>query len=312
MNHPYFAQFPEAQFLEHQGHSIPLQITKPEQIVDWGRLFMPFPRPPIKISGEDRCSFLNGLGPTDLRQFNPGDGTRCLFTNAHGHVIFDTYVAAFDDHLLLFVDPGEETKLLKHLSFNAIMDKVAFELLESKVDLAFIFGAFVPAPTQRVLEQREGYTVVFSDETLFSTLQQSGFTPIGFALFEELRPMYQVARSGADFGAGQLPQEAGLESCMEFQKGCYLGQEPISRVTFRGRLQNRLEQLCSAEPLEPGCPITYQGKQVGQVTTASHLEGPKGFFSLGYIKTKLADEPELVLFAGEQKITVPRYLEKKA
>jgi len=311
MNHPFFSQFPDAHYLKHQGHTIPLQLTAPEQVKDWSKVFFPFPKSPIHITGEDRCSFLNGLGPTDLRQFKAGEGTRCLFTNAHGHVIFDTYLAAFEDHLLLFPEPGEEDKLLAHLKFNAIMDKVDFATTDKFFDFAFVIGEYTPLENERTVEHRPGYRVVFSESSLFENLLISGFTAIGFSLFEELRPMYQIARSGVDFGAGQLPQEAGLEAYMNFQKGCYLGQEPISRVTFRGRLQNRLEQLCSAAPLEAGTPILHQGSPVGQVTSGSQLQSPQGFFSLGYVKTKLADETDLELSAGEQRITVPRFLKPK-
>ena len=311
MKNPFFKNFPDGQFIDHQGHFIPIELTPAAEIKDFSKLFFPYPRSGIKITGEDRASFLNGLGPTDLRQFKAGDGTRCLFTNAHGNVIFDTHLAGFEDHLILFPEPGEEVKMLAHLEFNAILEKVAFEDLGEAFELAYIFGNEAGEQPGLSLENGDGYSVRFAPSELFSQLVKQGFSAVGFSLFEEVRPLYGISRSGVDFGAHQLPQEAGLEAFMEFQKGCYLGQEPISRVAFRGRLRNRLEKILSGEPLNSGDKIFVGDNEVGHVTSPSNLKTSQGFYSLAYLATKLAEEPEIELFCGNTQVQVPRYHTEK-
>ena len=304
----FFARFPQGTFLSHEGHQIPLELTPPASLADWSKAFFPYPRSAIELRGEDKTSFLNGLGPTDLRSFKAGQGTRCLFTDAHGHVIFDSHLFALEDRLLLFPEPGEEKKLLAHLEFNAIMDKVRFADLGEAFELAVVFGA--PEVAQTVgahrLESGTGFEVVFGESGLLDRLAGLGLSPIGFELYEQLRPIYKIARSGVDFGAHQLPQEAGLEPFMAFQKGCYLGQEPISRVAFRGKVRNRLEQVLCAQPLEPGEKILAQGQEVGSVTSTSVIQTEQGHFHLAYLSTKATEEPNLELTAQGLPVKVAR------
>lgn len=305
----FFERFDQAQFIEHEGYKIPVQLTAPDQIQDFSKLFFPFPVTPIEVTGSERAAYLNGLGPTDLRQFKPGDGTRCLFTDAGGHVIFDTYLYAEDERILVFCDPGEEIKLLKHLDFYAITEDVAFKLAEEPVELAVVFGfSGDTLGGTLIYEGRGGHALLYGAPGLFEALEQAGYTAIGMALYEEIRPLYGIARAGVDYGAHQLPQEAALEEFMEFQKGCYLGQEPISRVNFRGKIRHRLEQVLTAEPLEPGQPITSGDKEVGKVTTPSRLQTGQGFWSLAYLDARRADEPGTEFRAGEQEVQVPRFM----
>lgn len=307
----FFDQFDQAQYLEHEGYKIPVQLTPPDQIEDFSKLLFPFPVTPIEVTGSERVAFLNGLGPTDLRQFEPGQGTRCLFTDSHGHVIFDTYVYAEPEAVLIFCEPGEETKLIKHLDFYAITEDVAFKLAESPVELAILFGyeGNGDEMAAKVIYQgRGGHALLFGKPGLFERLQSKGFAPIGMALYEEIRPLYGIARAGMDYGAHQLPQESALEEFMEFQKGCYLGQEPISRVNFRGKVRNRLEQVLTAQPLEPNQPLVAGDKEVGKVTTPSRLQTGQGFWSLAYVDARLAEQPGVEIKAGAELVQVPRLM----
>ncbi|OGH00941.1 MAG: hypothetical protein A2600_03575 [Candidatus Lambdaproteobacteria bacterium RIFOXYD1_FULL_56_27] len=304
----FFARFPQGTFLPHEGHLIPLELTAPSQLTDRSKVFFPYPRSAIELKGEDRTGFLNGLGPTDLRTFKAGQGTRCLLTNAHGHVIFDTHLYGFEDRLVLFPEPGEEKKLLAHLEFNAIMEQVTFADLGEAFELAVVFG--LPEASQCLgaysLEVGAGFEVVFGGEGMLAQLADLGLSPIGFELYEQLRPIYKIARSGVDFGAHQLPQEAGLEPFMAFQKGCYLGQEPISRVAFRGKVRNRLEQVICAQPLEPGEKLFAQGQEVGSVTSTSLIQTGQGHYHLAYLSTKATEEPNLELTAQGKAVTLAR------
>jgi len=298
--------FPNASLIEHQGHIIPLELTPPSSIKDFSKLFFPCPRGVISVAGADRTSFLNGLGPTDLRQFKPGEGRRMLITNQHGHLLFDSYIWGLEDRILIFAEPGEEHKLIQFMQFYAITEAVEFRQLEpTDFEFCVTFGYAKSSVTGCFeIEKNEGFAVLGAPNTisLSQSLLNLGFLAIGFELYEELRPMVGLARSGVDFSSENLPQEAGLEPYMSFQKGCYLGQEPISRIAFRGRVRKHLEQITSDEPLSAGQVLTGLNGEVGQVTSPSNLQSTSGYHALAYLSAQAHTGP---IWAGSIKVFVP-------
>ncbi|MDT8445368.1 MAG: hypothetical protein RRB13_00560 [bacterium] len=307
----FFSQFDQGQFIEHEGHQIAIQLTPPDQIEDFSKVFFPYPAGLVVVTGGDRVAYLNGLGPTDLRMLKPGEGTRCLFTDNSGHVIFDTHIFAEADRVLIFTDPGEEVKLHKHLDFYAITEDVQFEISKEPLEMAMVFGFAQNAETlggELILSGNGGFAVLFGAAGFFAQLAASGFTPIGMSLYEELRPLFGIVRPGVDYGAHQLPQEAALEPYIEFQKGCYLGQEPISRIKFRGRVRQRLEQVLSQNPLEPDQPLMVEDKQVGKVTSPSQLQTEQGYWNLAYLDATLAEDPLAKILANGEVLQVPRFM----
>jgi folate-binding protein YgfZ len=79
-----------------------------------------------------------------------------------------------------------------------------------------------------------------------------------------------VARVGIDTGPSTLVQEAALEArAVSFEKGCYLGQETVARLQFRGRANRALRGLVLAGPAETGAPVVVAGREVGRLTSVA-------------------------------------------
>ena len=105
-----------------------------------------------------------------------------------------------------------------------------------------------------------------------------------------------VPRWGRDFGADTLPQEAGLKHAVSFDKGCYLGQEPVVMLEHRGKPPKRLVRLELEDAVEVGAPVEAAERQVGRVTSAA------GTRALALVKRK-ALEGEAPLEVGGRALT---------
>lgn len=102
--------------------------------------------------------------------------------------------------------------------------------------------------------------------------REYGLAPVGWRAVETVRVERGVPRFGADFGPGHFPQETGLEEeAVSYTKGCYLGQEVVARIHYRGGVNRHLRGLIFEgveEVPAPGTDLLLEGRSVGAVGTA--------------------------------------------
>ena len=101
-------------------------------------------------------------------------------------------------------------------------------------------------------------------------LEIPGVVPAGFEALEVLRTEAGLARFGRDFGPENFPQETGAEeAAVSYTKGCYLGQEVVARIHYRGGVQKTLRGLDfgTGPAPEPGAPLLHEGRESGTATT---------------------------------------------
>lgn len=107
-------------------------------------------------------------------------------------------------------------------------------------------------------------------------------------LYDVFRVEAGIGRFGVDFGERDLPQEAGLTRTVSVQKGCYVGQETVARIHFRGHVNRVLRPLTfeGAEPESlPGRELLIDGRGVGRVTSA--VRSPRaGVVGLGMVRVE--------------------------
>jgi folate-binding protein YgfZ len=102
-----------------------------------------------------------------------------------------------------------------------------------------------------------------------------------------------VARVGVDTGPSTLVQEAALEDrAVSFTKGCYLGQETVARLQFRGRANRALRGLLLETAPEPGAPVTAGGREVGRVTSVARTPD-LGAIGLAILRREVAPGDEV-------------------
>jgi tRNA-modifying protein YgfZ len=138
-------------------------------------------------------------------------------------------------------------------------------------------------------------------ERLREALAEAGAVPVGEEAVEILRIESGRPRFGAEMGGETMPAEAGIvERAVDFGKGCYIGQEPVARLHYKGRPNRHLRGLRSSAPVAAGKALRLGEKEVGRVGSAcvSPLHGP---IALAIVRREA--EPGSELSVGEDGVT---------
>jgi len=135
---------------------------------------------------------------------------------------------------------------------------------------------------------------------VWAALRDTGAGPIGLDAVEVLRIEGGRPRFGAELDEDTLPLEAGLKGEISYDKGCYVGQEIIARVTYRGHVNRELRGLWfEGEPPSTPSNLTRAGEPAGELRSATRSTWLGRTIGLGYVKREaLADGTELALPDG--------------
>ncbi len=269
-------------------------------------------RAKLRLTGADRERFLNGQVSNDMRL---ASAERSVYTGVmtiKGKLCADAYVHASGDALLLDA-PGElRESLTARLERYIIADDVRIEDLTESLGLFHLVNfaseiAPVPVdfgPDTRVIRttryHREGLDVFFDAahaHEVHIRVTAAGYTLLNDDAVESLRILLGVPAWGAELDENTLPAEAGIEDrAVSFSKGCYIGQEVVSRIRSVGHVNRHLCGLraLDASPLYAGMRLLSadapDGKEIGRVTSAASAAGHGGaaYVALGYVRRDLA------------------------
>ncbi|HEX6904492.1 MAG TPA: hypothetical protein VF789_32590 [Thermoanaerobaculia bacterium] len=262
----------------------------------------------IEMLGPDRLRFLNAYVTCEVKTLAPGEGAYGFLTSHQGRILADLVVLAFEDRLWLQVPAGEERAVSDHLKKYILADRVELRSLEDMMPVGLIGpratealgGAELPPPGDwrhlrarvhgtEVELQRAGRLgaeawILWVSASIARHLMESlrevpGVTPVGLEALEVLRTEAGIPRFGPDFGPDNFPQETGAEEAVSYTKGCYLGQEVVARIHYRGGVQKVLRSLTFAgRAPETGTPLLHDGREAGKVGTVvqSPALGPVG------------------------------------
>lgn len=249
----------------------------------------------IRATGEDRLRLLHAMSTNAVEDLKPGEGTRALFLDAHGHILADTHIWVFEDSALLDTEPETRQDLADHLEKFIIMDDVTLEDVTDTIAAIAVEGPGAKAILEReigaVPEDGErhltadGTTVVAVSATgqpgyrilvdagrkadLIGRLEAAGVIAASPEEARVVRVENGVPRHTEDFFETTLTQESGQMSCVSFNKGCYLGQEIVERVRARGEVKRQLVriEIDVVEPLPVGSPVLSDGREIGTLTS---------------------------------------------
>jgi folate-binding protein YgfZ len=120
---------------------------------------------------------------------------------------------------------------------------------------------------------------------------------VGFEAFNILRIEAGTPWYGVDMDEGNFPQEACLDDALHWQKGCYVGQEPVARIKYRGHVNKKLVGLKIAgnDLPEPDDKIFHESREVGHITSAvrsPHVGGP---VALGYVRREVMQQGQALM-----------------
>jgi tRNA-modifying protein YgfZ len=253
-------------------------------------------RAKIRLTGGDRVRYLNGQVTNDVRRCTADQAVYACVTDAKGHILADVFIHALAEELRMDAEPGLRESLAARLDRYIVSDDVELSDITDNWSLWHVFGAAA-----------DGLVGVKADRIDFPGLDL--WLPVGQpapshlprlteAEWETLRVLRGIPRWPTELTIQTFPPEAGLEDrAISYTKGCYIGQEIISRIRTTGKMPRRLVRLhSSALDLSPGMSLWHEGQVVGALTSV--VAAPEGGQSaLAYVKPTYSSA-DSVLLAG--------------
>jgi folate-binding protein YgfZ len=254
-------------------------------------------RAKFRITGTDRFRFLNGQITNDLRKASETVAIEACVLNAKGKMNADIFVSALGECFLVDAEPELGETLRTRLERYVIADDVQIDDVTDQFSLFHVLSEKSPTPEHgRIVSVRrfaeQGWDI-WSDAARHDAVWRQLSSAFGFvdpAVAEGMRIEQGIPRWGSELTEEIIPIEANLEQrTIDYEKGCYIGQEVISRIKMSGQTNKRLCGLISLDdvPLHAGMKLaapSAAGREVGWVTTATRSERIGKEIALGYVK----------------------------
>ena len=213
--------------------------------------WLPGPRTLLRLTGPDRLRFLNGQVTQDVKKLLPGHAVRSAIITSKGRLEADLHIAATSDSLLIETNFILRESLHTRLEKFIVADDVTIEDISLSYNLAHFLSLSSP-PTDAPKDSLHFLCPRFREPGLDLWLPStSPYQPDSSPLldWEPLRIARGLPLWGIDVGPDTLPPEAGFESdAISSTKGCYIGQEVISRLRSVGHVNRHLCVLATANP----------------------------------------------------------------
>ncbi|HXT20342.1 MAG TPA: glycine cleavage T C-terminal barrel domain-containing protein [Thermoanaerobaculia bacterium] len=302
----------------------------------------------LELRGADRRRFLHGLVSCDVKGLAAGASAYGFVTSVQGRILAEVVVLAREQSLLIELPAGCGPPIAQHLGKYLIADDVTVEarpelqavtLFGSEAELELGAselspGAWKVAPATLfeipVLADRRpvwgmaaltlwvapGEAAAFF-QRLLEAGRCVGLQPVGLSALEARRVELGVPRFGRDFGAptaadpGHFPQETGLDAqAVSYTKGCYLGQEVIARIHYRGQVNRVLRGLrlaagADVAALGDGTEVRLEGRPLGTLSSAVRSPALQAPIALAILHRRGAEPGTRVEVdgAGEAEVT---------
>jgi folate-binding protein YgfZ len=275
----------------------------------------------ILTEGEDAHGFLQSQFSNDLGDLKIGQVSYGLWLDQKGKVHGDSHILRTgEEEFYLFSYSTPEDLLLEKLNSFIVADDVELEGLSEDMEAISLIGNAVDALTGLGLSRQGVGTLLFEDREVYKIpgrrgcsgsieliVQNEGRDSLSEALadgvehrpalsdrdMEALRILNRVPSVPLDIGSAELPQEGGLhEDAVSFNKGCYLGQEVMSRIHSMGQTRRSLRLVNTNGPVEYGSEVVADGKRVGFVK--SSVEYGDSYFALALLSNTVTNESTLL------------------
>jgi tRNA-modifying protein YgfZ len=234
----------------------------------------------VKVAGDEARSFLHGLVSSDILQLAPGQARFCALLSPQGKIIADFIVAAAQPQdgggFLLDVPRALAKPLLDKLNLYKLRSRVVAEDLSDVLGVlaawdgtsSAMFGLTYADPRLPAL----GLRVLLPPHRADAAAAALGATLVDGSEYETHRIALGIPRGGVDFRYGDaFPHETDMDQLggVDFAKGCYVGQEVVSRMEHRGIARTRsIPVTYDGTPPEPGAAVTAGERQIGTMGSA--------------------------------------------
>jgi folate-binding protein YgfZ len=278
----------------------------------------------IDVLGPDGAEYLQGQLTNDVEALGVGEGQYAALLDRKGHMQTDLRVLRVgEDAILLDTEPQTKDAALRHLTMYSIGRDV--QVGDATAERAFIsligpraaeIAGTPPLPEFAneaaklasvdvvAVGTREGIDILFpaaERERVIAALTEAGAVEVSPEAVEILRVEAGVPRFGAEMDAGTMPAEASIvDDVVSFTKGCYIGQETVARLHYKGKPNKHLRGLRLSAAAAPGAALRLGDKEVGTLGGAvvSPAHGP-----IGLAIVRREAEPGTEITVGEDGVT---------
>lgn len=275
----------------------------------------------LALAGADAATFLQGQVTNDVEALDPGQGCYAAFLTQKGKMLGDLRILATEEELLLDTERSALQALFNlirrfSVGYDVVLHKRTLErCLISLIgpDARRAAGAEdlpreehshrateIAGVPVRVVATDVGLDVVADAEharTLRGALATAGAEPVADDAAEALRVELGRPRFGVDLDETTIPQEAGLnERAVSFTKGCYVGQETVARLFYRGKPNRHLRGLSLSAAASTGDEVRLGERVVGALGSVA-LSPSFGPIALALVRREA--EPGITVAVGE-------------
>ena len=233
----------------------------------------------VSVSGEDATSFLQGLLTNDVERLTPSEARYAALLTPQGKILFDMIVVRMaggeKPSYLIDCTAAQAADLAKRLGFYKLRAKVAIADVSADRAVAAFWGDESPSLAEGVLyadprDPRLGWRAILPRPAAATVGLEHG------GEYEGLRIAVGAPKGGLDFAYGDaFPHDANFDLLhgVDFDKGCYVGQEVVSRMKHRGTARKRVARVKLSGPSPaPGTPILDRELAVGALGSSSGRE----------------------------------------
>jgi tRNA-modifying protein YgfZ len=260
----------------------------------------------LRVTGADARKFLQGMLTNDVGKLSDGQAMYAGLLAPQGKILFELFVVVAKEDFLIDVTKDRIAELSKRLGFYRLRSKVETKE-EPDLMVAAVWDTSPRLPNGAIAYPDPrlaafGWRVLLPSGTDASEL---GCASVPEADYHAMRIKLGVPEGGRDYGFGDtFPHEALFDQLngVDFKKGCYVGQELVSRMEHRGLARKRIVPVEGDDELPPsGTEVTAGGVPIGTLGSSSGTSG-LALIRLDRAEEALAKGSELK--AGEVKITL--------
>jgi folate-binding protein YgfZ len=273
-------------------------------------------RAKFALGGSDRVRWLNGMVTNNVRDLAVGHGVYAFLLNPQGHILGDLYAYNRGESISVDTDRSQSEKILATFDHYIIMDDVEVKNLSDEITALGIGGphgrdiltrAGLNVPELQSLQiqpgiwssmdislvrgERDDYEVWIASASvrqLWDALVAAGAAPVGSEALELDRIEAGVPSFGVDIRERDLPQETEQARALNFNKGCYVGQEIVERIRSRGAVHRKFTSLLVDGNVDVGSKVVSDSRDVGEITSVAALPtSDNQRIALGYIRREL-------------------------
>ena len=271
----------------------------------------------LALTGGEAKEFLHGQVTNEIEALEPGRGCYAAFLTHKGKMLGDMRVLDLGDELWLDTERVALQELFNMIRRYKLGRDVELHKRTLERALLSIVGPEAPAvgTAEHDNERGEiggvpvvlvatdvGADVICDADRAGEVKSALGLPEVDEAVAEIVRVERGRPRYGVDLDDSVIPQEAGLnERAVNFEKGCYVGQETVARLYYRGKPNRHLRGLRLSEPVPTGTPLRLGEREVGRVgsSVVSPAHGP---IALALVRREAS--PGDTLAAGEATAVV--------